>query len=99
MNLKTGILLILFGVLLAAVVVGQRLQTRSVAFEAGQAERELRAVEKQNLVLRVERARKSDPTEMMRRVREAGIPLLPPEQKDPAPSEAVRSAGTTGRSG
>ncbi|MBX3473619.1 MAG: hypothetical protein KF754_04490 [Planctomycetes bacterium] len=90
MNLKTGILLILFGVLLAAVVVGQRLQTRSVAFEAGAAERELRLVQKQNLVLRVERARKSDPTEMMRRVREAGIPLLPPEVKEAPPAQVEK---------
>jgi hypothetical protein len=92
MNLKTGILLILFGVLLGGVVVGQRLQIRSVAFEAGQVEREVRAAQKQNLVLRVERTRKSDPTWMMARVREAGIPLLPPEQKvvPVAPQDGAR---------
>lgn len=90
MNLKTGILLILFCVALGGVIVGQRLQVRSVAFEAGQFERELREVEKQNLVLRVELARKSDPTAMMGRVRKEGIRLLPPEQKDAPPAEVKK---------
>jgi len=97
MNLKTGILLILFCVLLGGIVVGQRLQIRSVAFEAGQDERELRAVEKQNLVLKVDRARKGDPTEMMNRVREAGIPLLPPEQKEAPKPEADKGKKKEGK--
>lgn len=97
MNLKTGILLILFCVLLGGVIVGQRLQIRSVAFEAGQAERELRQTEKQNLVLRVQQSRKSDPTEMMKRVREAGIPLIPPELKDVPQPEADKGKKKDGK--
>ena len=94
MNLKTGILLIVFAVALGGVIVGQRLQIRSVAFEAGQVEKEVRTAEKDNLVLRVERTRKSDPYDMIRRVRECGINVLPPEQKDPPPvAEKTASKG------
>ena len=34
MNLKTGILIVIFCVSLGGVIVGQRLQIRSVGFEA-----------------------------------------------------------------
>jgi hypothetical protein len=78
-NLKTGIIAILFCVALAAVIVGQRVQTRSVGFEAAQHSRELRELQEQYRVLKSERARKGDPVEMIRRVREEGIKLLPPE--------------------
>lgn len=97
MNLKTGILLILFCVLLGGIVVGQRLQIRSVAFDAGQHERELRETEKRNLVLRVQRSRKADPSQMMQRVREAGISLLPPEQKEAPKAEADKGKTKEGK--
>ena len=48
MNLKTGVLLILFGVALASVVVGQRLMIRSVSFDSGQMTRELSDIKEQN---------------------------------------------------
>ncbi len=83
MNLKTGIIAILFCVGLAAVVVGQRVQVRSVGFEAAQYSRELRDLQEQHRVLKSERARKGDPTEMIRRVRSEGINLLPPEDNLP----------------
>jgi hypothetical protein len=79
MNLKTGIIAILFCVGLAAVVVGQRVQIRSVGFEAAQYNHELHELEEEHRVLKSERARMGDPTEMIRRVRAEGIGLLPPE--------------------
>lgn len=93
MNLKTGILLILFCVALGAIIVGQRLQIRSVAFQAGEVERDLRKTEEQNRVLKLELARMRDPVAMMQRVRDAGIPLLPPEVKE-QPVVAARTGGT-----
>lgn len=83
MNLKVGIIFIVFLVALGAVIVGQRVQTRSVGFEAAQLNRELRDLEEQNRVLRERHAAAANPAEMIRRVRAEGINLLPPEDKLP----------------
>jgi len=93
MNLKTGILLIVFCVALGGVIVGQRLKIRSVAFESGQLEREVRQSKERNRVLSVELARKSDPLAMVLRVREAGLNILPPDQEDPPPATPPRRRG------
>lgn len=79
MNLKTGILFLVFCVALAGVIVGQRLKIRSVGFETAQLDRELRTLEEQERVLNAELARKRDPARMIREAREAGLPLNPPE--------------------
>lgn len=79
MNLKTGILFLVFCVALGGVIVGQRLKVRSVGFEAASLQRELNLLAEEQRVLDAELARKRNPAEMMRKVREAGIPLLPPE--------------------
>jgi hypothetical protein len=78
-NLKTGIIFLIFCVALAAVIVGQRLQIRSVGFEAAQLDREQRLLEERQRVLNAELAKKNDPARMIREAREAGLPLLPPE--------------------
>jgi len=94
MNLKTGILIVVICVALGSILVGQRLQIRSLGFEAGQLDLELRDLQEQRRVHRVELAKKRDPARIMRNVRDAGIRLLPPEDnlpeipgkpKDPAP--------------
>lgn len=82
MNLQTGVIVILFCVALGAVVVGQRLQVRSVGFDAGKLDKELRILEEERRVLQVELARKRDPSAMIERVRAAGLSLLPPEISD-----------------
>ena len=79
MNLKTGILFLVFCVALAGVIVGQRLNIRSVGFEAAQLDRELRVLQEQERVLSAELAKKRDPARMIREAREAGLPLNPPE--------------------
>ena len=79
MNLKTGILFLVFCVALAGVIVGQRLKIRSVGFEAAQLDRELRTLEEKERVLNAELAKKRDPARMIREAREAGLPLNPPE--------------------
>ena len=79
MNLKTGIIFLIFCVALAAVIVGQRLQIRSVGFDAAQFDREQRVLEEQQRVLNAELAKKRDPTRMINAAREAGLLLLPPE--------------------
>ena len=79
MNLKTGILFLIFCVALAGVIVGQRLKIRSVGFEAAQIDRELRDVNEKRRVLNGELAKKRDPARMIRESRAAGLPLLPPE--------------------
>jgi hypothetical protein len=84
-NLKTGIMLILFCVALGGVIVGQRLQIRSVAFDAGALEKDLGVQREQQRVLGVELARKCDPKSMMVKVREAGLNLIPPDKPDPVP--------------
>jgi hypothetical protein len=84
MNLKTGILIVLVCVALGAIIVGQRLQIRSIGFEAGQLDVELRELQEKHRVQRVELAHKRDPARIMRHVREAGIELLPPEDNLPA---------------
>jgi hypothetical protein len=83
MNLKTGILSILFCVALAAVIVGQRVQVRGVGFAAAQVDHELRALQEQHRVLKSERADKGNPSAMIQRVRAEGINLLPPEDNLP----------------
>jgi hypothetical protein len=93
MNLKTGILLIIFCVALGAVIVGQRLQIRSVAFEAGAMEKELQLVREKNLVLAVELTRNTNPELMLERVRQHGLNLLPPDKPDPAPVQPSRRRG------
>jgi hypothetical protein len=85
MNLKTGIILIMFCVALGGVIVGQRLQIRSVAFEVGALENELRGVQETNRVLGVELTTKSNPEEMFKTVRENGLNLLSPDKPDPLP--------------
>lgn len=79
MNVKTGIIFLVFCVALAGVIVGQRLKIRSVGFEAAQHDRELRDLDERRRVLNAELARKRDPARMIREAREAGLPLLPPE--------------------
>jgi hypothetical protein len=79
MNVKTGIIFLIFCVALAAVIVGQRLKIRSVGFEAAQLNRELRDLDERKRVLNTEVAKKRDPARMIRESREAGLPLLPPE--------------------
>ena len=79
MNLKTGILFVVFCVALGAVLVGQRLKIRSVGFEAAQQDRELRVLQEQQRVLNADLARKRDPARMIRESRAAGLPLKPPE--------------------
>lgn len=83
LNLKVGIILIVFLVALGAVIVGQRVQVRSVGFEAAQLNREMRELEEQNRVLRQKHAAAANPAEMIRRIRSEGINLLPPEDKLP----------------
>ncbi len=84
MNLKVGIILIVFLVSLGAVIVGQRVQIRSVGFETAQLNRELRDLQEANRVLKDKHAAASNPAEMIRRVRAEGINLLPPEDGLPA---------------
>lgn len=79
MNLKTGILFVVFCVALGGVIVGQRLQIRSVGFDAAQDDRELRTLQEDRRVLMLDLAAKRDPARMMRAAREAGLALLPPE--------------------
>lgn len=83
MNLKTGVILILFGVALASVVVGQRLMIRSVSFDSGQMTRELSDIKEQNRVLQAEYAKKRDPLVMLQTAREYKIPLLQPAENLP----------------
>lgn len=84
MNTKTGILFVIFCVALASVLVGQRVQIRSVGFETAQLSRELEELQERQRVLNGERANRANPTEMFRRVRAEGIQLLPPEDNLPA---------------
>lgn len=79
MNLKTGILFLVFCVALAGVIVGQRLKIRSVGFEAAQLDRELRTLEEKERVLNAELAKKRDPVRMIREARDAGLQLQRPE--------------------
>jgi hypothetical protein len=83
MNLKTGVLLILFGVALASIVVGQRLQIRSVNYESGQMTRELSDIKEQNRVLKAEYAKARDPYKMIQIAREMGVNLFPPAENIP----------------
>jgi hypothetical protein len=83
MNTKTGILFVIFCVALASIVVGQRVQIRSVSFEAAQLHRELGELQERQRVLSGERANRANPAEMFRRVRAEGINLLPPEDNLP----------------
>jgi hypothetical protein len=78
MNLKTGILFLVFCVALGGVIVGQRLKIRSTGFEAAQLDRELRVLQEKERVLNAELAKKRDPARMIREAREAGLPLRPP---------------------
>ncbi|MCA8915874.1 MAG: hypothetical protein KDB90_10725 [Planctomycetes bacterium] len=88
MNVKTGIIFLIFCVSLAAVIVGQRLQIRSVGFESAQLDRELRDLNERKRVLNADVAKKRDPARMIRESREAGLPLLPPEgQIKPLPGK------------
>jgi hypothetical protein len=87
-NLKTGIIFLIFCVALAAVIVGQRLQIRSVGFDAAQHDRELRELEERQRVLKAELAKKNDPVVMIRKINDAGLPLLPPEgESKPLPGK------------
>ena len=79
MNLKTGILFLIFCVALGGVIVGQRLEIRSVGFDAAQLDRELRTLQEKERVLNAELAKKRDPARMIREARDAGLPLNPPE--------------------
>lgn len=79
MNLKTGILFLVFCVALAGVIVGQRLKIRSVGFEAAQLDRELRTLEEKERVLNAELAKKRDPVRMIYEAEEAGLHLQRPE--------------------
>ncbi|MCA8911738.1 MAG: hypothetical protein KDB82_08535 [Planctomycetes bacterium] len=79
MNLKTGILFVIFCVSLGGVIVGQRLQIRSVGFEAAQYDRELRDIHEQKRVLSTQLSNKRDPANMIRAARDAGLPLVAPE--------------------
>jgi hypothetical protein len=81
MNVKTGILFLVFCVSLGGVIVGQRLQIRSVGFEAAQYDRQLRDLHEQRRVLGTRLSNKRDPANMMRAAREAGLPLVAPEGK------------------
>ncbi|MCF6228917.1 MAG: hypothetical protein L3J82_09730 [Planctomycetes bacterium] len=83
MNLKTGVILILFGVSLASIVVGQRLMIRSVSFDSGQMTRELSDIKEQNRVLQAEYAKKRDPLVMLQSARDFGIQILPPTEDLP----------------
>jgi hypothetical protein len=85
MNLKTGIILIMFCVALGGVIVGQRQQIRSVPIEDGAMEHEIRGVQETNRVLGVELTTKRNPEDMFKRVRESGLNLLPPDKPDPLP--------------
>ncbi|MCA8918387.1 MAG: hypothetical protein KDB32_04870 [Planctomycetes bacterium] len=79
MNLKTGILFVVFCVALGGVVVGQRLQIRSVGFEAAQLDRESRVLDEDRRVLLLKLAEKREPARTMREASEAGLPLIRPE--------------------
>lgn len=79
MNLKTGVIFLIFCVALAGVIVGQRLQIRSVGFEAARLDREIRQLEERKRVLNADLAKKRDPARMIREARAAGLPLVPPE--------------------
>src|SRR5690606_39045627 len=50
MNIKTGILFVVFCVALASIIVGQRVQIRSVSFEAAQLNRELNDLQERQRV-------------------------------------------------
>lgn len=90
MNLKTGILFLIFCVGLGGVIVGQRLQIRSVGFDAATLQREANLLAEEQRMLDAELARKRNPAEMIRNIREAGIPLLPPETQPTAPSKPTK---------
>jgi hypothetical protein len=83
MNVKTGIIFVIFCVSLGAVIVGQRLQIRSVGFETAQHDRELMDLRERRRVLNAELARKKNPSRLLQILREKGIPLEAPEGELP----------------
>lgn len=83
MNLKTGVILILFSVALASIVVGQRLMIRSVSFDSGKMTRELADLKEQNRVLRAEYSKKRHPLEMLQSARDFGIQIQEPAENLP----------------
>lgn len=83
MNVKTGIIAVIFCVGLGVIIAGQQLQIRTVSFEAGKLNRESKALAEQNRVLAVKLDRKRNPVEMRRKAIEAGLNLIPPESDKP----------------
>lgn len=83
MNTKTGIIFVIFCVSLGAVIVGQRLQIRSVGFETAEIDRELSDLREQERVLGAELSRKQNPSRLFAIVREQGIKLRAPEGELP----------------
>ena len=104
MNLPTSILALLFFVGLGGIVVAQQLQIRSLNYHIGKTENQVLESEEQIRVLNKQHEEAQNPTRLWAKVRELGIPIVPPEYKEvpekpgtKPKSEAVKSTADAGR--
>ena len=82
MNLSTSICALLFFVGLGGIVVAQQLQIRSVNYHIGKAEKQILETDEQIRVLNKKHEEAQNPSRLWERVKELGIPLVPPEFKE-----------------
>ena len=104
MNLPTSILALLFFVGLGGIVVAQQLQIRSLNYHIGKTEKQILESDEQIRVLNKQHEEAQNPTRLWAKVRELGIPIVPPEYKEvpekpgtKPKSEAVKSTADAGR--
>lgn len=82
MNLSTSICALLFFVALGGIVVAQQLQIRSVNYHIGKTESQILETDEQIRVLNKKHEEAQNPSRLWERVKELGIPLVPPEFKE-----------------
>ena len=104
MNLPTSILALLFFVVLGGIVVAQQLQIRSINYHIGRTEKQILESDEQVRVLNKQHEEAQNPVRLWAKVKELGIPIVPPEYKEePAKpgqkpkSEPVKSTADASR--
>ena len=104
MNLPTSILALLFFVVLGGIVVAQQLQIRSINYHIGKTEKQILESDEQVRVLNKQHEEAQNPARLWAKVKELGIPIVPPEYKEePAKpgqkpkSEPVKSTADASR--
>jgi uncharacterized protein (UPF0210 family) len=75
-------LALLFFVILGGIVVAQQLQIRTINYHIGTTEKQILETDEQVRVLNKKHEEAQNPARLWAKVKELGIPIVPPEYKE-----------------